>query len=68
MTQNETWLVLSFGIMVVAVLATLYEKVERLERRLGRLEGEGDADDEKPSLPVARSLIPETVWRRNRRG
>jgi len=31
MSNETTWLLLSFGIMVVAVLAVLHEKLERLE-------------------------------------
>ena len=39
LTSNSVaWLVLSFAIMVVAVLARLSDKVERLERRLEQLE------------------------------
>lgn len=47
MSHVEAWLVLSFGIMVVAALATLYEKVDRLARRLDRLDGAHppEADD-----------------------
>jgi len=37
-SNSITWLVLSFAIMVVAVLARLSEKVERLEKQLERLE------------------------------
>ncbi len=38
MSNEATWLLLSFGIMVVAVLAVLHERLERLEERMRRLE------------------------------
>jgi hypothetical protein len=38
MSNHVAWLLLSFAIMVVAMLATLYEKVESLQKRLERLE------------------------------
>ena len=46
MSNNVAWLLLSFAIMVVAVLAVLHEKLEGLEKRLNRLEGRGQADDD----------------------
>jgi hypothetical protein len=46
MSNNAAWVLLSFAIMVVAMLATLYEKVESLQKRLERLEvGDGAAED-----------------------
>jgi hypothetical protein len=46
MSNHVAWLLLSFAIMVVAMLATLYEKVESLQKRLERLEmRDGAADD-----------------------
>lgn len=46
MSDQAAWLLLSFAIMVVAMLATLYEKVESLQKRLARLEGrDGAAED-----------------------
>jgi hypothetical protein len=44
MSNNAAWLVLSFAIMAVAVLATLYETFEGLAKRLSRLEAGGGAD------------------------
>ena len=44
MSNEATWLLLSFGIMVVAVLAVLHEKLERLEERLRRLEPPDESD------------------------
>jgi len=38
MSTSTAWILLSFAIMVVAVLAGLSDKVEKLERRLARLE------------------------------
>jgi len=38
MGNHAAWLLLSFAIMVVAVLARLSDKVEKLEKRLERLE------------------------------
>jgi hypothetical protein len=43
-SNEATWLLLSFGIMVVAVLAVLHEKLERLEERLRRLEPPDESD------------------------
>lgn len=46
MSNHAAWLLLSFAVMVVAMLATLYEKVESLQKRLERLEvRDGAADD-----------------------
>jgi hypothetical protein len=46
MSNHATWLLLSFAIMVVAMLATLYEKVESLQKRLDRLEVRAGAADD----------------------
>jgi len=67
MTNNEAWLVLSFAIMVVAVLATLYEKVEKLEKRLARLEGETSAEDDD-ALSARAGWMATDSRRRPRRG
>ena len=50
MSNEAAWLLLSFAIMVVAMLATLYEKIDRLQKRLDRLEGREGAADEGVSL------------------
>jgi hypothetical protein len=44
MSTSAVWLLVSFGILVVAVLAILSGKMEKLERRLTRLEGSEDID------------------------
>jgi hypothetical protein len=67
MSNNETWLVLSFAIMVVAVLATLYEKVEKLEKRLARLEGDTDTDDDD-AVSARAGWTATGERRRSRRG
>jgi len=51
MSNETTWLLLSFGIMVVAVLAVLHEKLERLEERLRRLEPPDESDVTRVSAP-----------------
>jgi hypothetical protein len=43
MSYEAAWLLLSFAIMVVAVLVNVHEKLERLEERLERLETRGGA-------------------------
>jgi BMFP domain-containing protein YqiC len=40
---EAAWLLLSFAIMVVAVLVNVHEKLERLEERLNRLEARDGA-------------------------
>ena len=68
MSNNEAWLVISFAIMVVAVLATLYEKFEELEKRLNRLEARKEPDDDGVSAhAAARSIAPEVFRRRDHR-
>jgi hypothetical protein len=43
MSNDATWLLLSFAIMVVAVLAKLSDTIEKLDKRLKRLEpAQGD--------------------------
>jgi hypothetical protein len=42
---EAAWLLLSFAIMVVAVLVNVHEKLEGLEERLHRLEARDGADD-----------------------
>jgi len=50
MSNEAAWLLLSFAVMVVAMLATLYEKVDSLQKRLERLEGPERGADEGASL------------------
>ena len=45
MSAITAWILLSFAIMVVAGLAGLSDKVEKLERRLARLEPPGASED-----------------------
>jgi len=65
--NNAAWLVLSFAIMVVAVLAKLSDKVEKLEKRLKRLEpAAGDeagllSDDGPVTASSARRRTPPDV-------
>ena len=51
--------------MVVAVLATLYEKLEQLEKRLSRLEAGEEPDDDGLSVHAAGSIAPEAFRRRD---
>jgi len=51
MSNETTWVLLSFGIMVVAVLAVLHEKLERLEERLRRLEPPDESDLTRAGAP-----------------
>lgn len=67
MSNDVAWLLLSFAIMVVAVLATLYEKVEQLEKRVKRLEAGGEPDDDGLSAHAEGSIAPEAFRRRNHR-
>ena len=62
MSNDAAWLLLSFAIMVVAVLATLYEKVEQLEKRLRRFEAGGNQ-----TMTNARRM-PTAPSRRRRSG
>lgn len=67
MTNEAVWLMVSFAVMVVAVLATLYQKVEDLEERLKRLDGDDQADDdEAPSADAARGLFTKPRVPRHR--
>jgi hypothetical protein len=50
MSNEAVWLLLSFAIMVVAMLATLYEKIDSLQKRLERLESPERGVDEEVSL------------------
>jgi hypothetical protein len=50
MSNEAAWLLLSFAIMVVAMLATLYEKIDSLQKRLDRLEAPDRSADEGVSL------------------
>lgn len=67
--SNETaWLLLSFAIMVVAMLATLYEKIDGLHKRLDRLEGrEGVADETLPAVEPAQAFVGRPRGRRDYR-
>lgn len=67
--SNETaWLLLSFAIMVVAMLATLCEKIDGLQKRLDRLEGrEGAADETLPAGEPAPALVGRLRGRRDHR-
>lgn len=56
MSNEAVWLIVSFAVMVVAVLATLYEKLEDLQARVKQLEGgEEEEDDEFLSAEPARA-------------
>jgi hypothetical protein len=44
MSYEAAWLLLSFAILVVAVLVNVHEKLERLEEQLKRLEARDGAD------------------------
>jgi hypothetical protein len=64
MSNNAAWLLLSFAIMVIAALVTLYEKFEELEKRLNRLEGGKEPVDD--GIPAhAGSNAPEGFRRRD---
>ncbi|HXJ79961.1 MAG TPA: hypothetical protein VMS64_14910 [Candidatus Methylomirabilis sp.] len=62
MSNNVAWLLLSFAVMLVAVLAVLHEKLEGLEKRLSRLEGRGQADDDG-SVPADPVFTQRGTWR-----
>ena len=66
MSNNAAWLLLSFAIMVVAVLVTFHEKFEALEKRLNRLEAGREPDDDGISAHAG-SIAPEAFWRRDHR-
>lgn len=53
MSYEVAWLLLSFAIMLVAVLVNVHEKFERLEDRLDRLEARDGADDRHPGFTEA---------------
>jgi hypothetical protein len=67
MSNEAAWLLLSFAIMVVAVLATLYEKLEQLAQRLNRLEAGREPDDDGISARAGGSVAPEAFPRRDHR-
>ena len=66
MSNEAAWLLLSFAIMVVAMLANLYEKCEELEKRLNRLEAGGEPDDD--GMPAHSGSIAPGVFRRRDHG
>jgi BMFP domain-containing protein YqiC len=51
MSYEVAWLLLSFAILVAAVLVNVHEKLERLEERLKRLEAREGAEDTAAELP-----------------
>jgi len=53
MSYEVAWLLLSFAIMVVAVLVNVHEKLERLEERLKWLETRDGADDQATDFTEA---------------
>ena len=68
MSNEAAWLLLSFAIMVVAMLATLYEKIDALQKRLDRLEGrEGAAGETLPAVEPARAFAGRPHGRRGYR-
>jgi hypothetical protein len=68
MSNEAAWLLLSFAIMVVAMLATLYEKIDGLQKRLDRLEGrEGAADETPPAVEPAQAFVGRPRGRRDYR-
>ena len=64
MSNYEARLALSFAIMVVAMLANLYEKSEKLEKRLNRLEAGREPDDDRMSAHSG-SIAPRVFRRRD---
>jgi hypothetical protein len=56
LSNEAVWLLVSFAVMVVAVLATLYEKLEDLQKRLTRLESGGGVEDDVPTDGVRARL------------
>ena len=67
MSTGTAWLILSFAIMVVAVLATFHEKLEALEKRLSRLEAGEDSDDHEMSTHVVGAIAREAFRGRDPR-
>jgi hypothetical protein len=68
MSNEAAWLLLSFAIMVVAMLATLYEKIDGMQKRLDRLEGrEGAADETLPAVEPAQACVGQPRGRRDYR-
>ena len=49
MSKEAAWLLLSFAVLVVAVLVTLHKKLEGLEPRLRQLEGTLDDGGQRVS-------------------
>jgi hypothetical protein len=67
MSNEAAWLLLSFAIMVVAMLATLYEKVDSLQKRLDRLEAQdGVADELISTVEPAPAFTGRARGRRDR--
>ena len=64
MSDHAVWLALSFAIMVVAVLAKLSDQLEKLERRLTRLEFvRSEPDDCFDGSPAPASPSPRRAPR-----
>ncbi|HEY7870909.1 MAG TPA: hypothetical protein VIF59_16870 [Methylomirabilota bacterium] len=51
MSYEAAWLILSFAILVVAVLVNVHGRLERLEEQLKRAEAGEGADDSVSRLP-----------------
>lgn len=67
MSNSAAWLILSFAVMVVAVLATFHEKLEALEKRLNRLEAGSESDDHEMSTQVVGAIAREAFRGRDPR-
>jgi hypothetical protein len=69
MSNTVAWLLVSFAVMVVAVLGVLHEKLEGLEKRLNRLEGRGRADDDGsvPADAAHARFTERGAWRHDHR-
>ena len=66
MSNSVAWLLLSFAIMVVAMLGFLHEKLEGLERRLNGLEGGTQAND-AGGVPADAAFTERGRWRHDHR-
>jgi hypothetical protein len=68
MSPEVVWLLVSFAIMVVAILATYHEKMERLEERLRRLENAHGLDEDERRVDDDRLAVAVAEDRRRDRG